>query len=157
VAEVLFYHLTASPVEATLPDLLERSLARGWRVLVRCGSEEGMAFLDGHLWTYRDDAFLPHGTAALGHAERQSVYLTCGAENLNAANVLMLVLGARATAAEMAGFDRVCLLFDGGDAAALAAARDDWRAVTAAGLAARYWSRENGRWTEKARSDSQLA
>jgi DNA polymerase III subunit chi len=152
VPEVLFYHLTASPVEQALPDLLEKALARGWRVLLRCGSEEGMAFLDRHLWTYRDDAFLPHGTAEIGHARRQPVYLTTGAENPNAAEVLMLVMGARPKAAEMAGFTRVCLLFAGADAPAVAAAREDWKAVTAAGRPARYWAQEAGRWTQKARS-----
>ena len=124
--------------------MLERSLARGWRVVLRCGSEAGMAGLDAALWTYRDDAFLPHGTAAAGQAARQPVYLTLGEENPNGANVLMLVDGARATPAEMAGFERTCLIFDGGDAEAVAAARGDWRAVVAAGLPAIYWAREQG-------------
>ncbi len=81
MAEVLFYQLTATPLEASLPELLERSLARGWRVVLRCGSEAGLAALDAMLWTYRDDAFLPHGTAATGHAALQPVYLTLGDEN----------------------------------------------------------------------------
>jgi DNA polymerase-3 subunit chi len=45
---------------------------------------------------------------------------------------------------------RTCLLFDGGDERALATARDDWRAVRAAGLPAAYWAQERGRWVEKA-------
>jgi DNA polymerase III subunit chi len=154
LAEVLFYHLTASPVDATLPELLEKTLARGWRAVVRCGAQESLAHLDAKLWTYRDDAFLPHGTAAMGHAARQPVYLTSGPEVPNGAEVMMLVAGARATTTEMAGFTRTCLLFDAGDAHAVAAARADWKAVTAAGLAARYWAQEGGRWTEKARSPS---
>ena len=96
MAEVLFYQLTASPLEASLPELLERSLARGWRVLLRCGSEAGMASLDELLWTYSDASFLPHGTARAGHAALQPIYLTLGDENPNGANVLMLVDGARA-------------------------------------------------------------
>jgi DNA polymerase-3 subunit chi len=119
-------------------------------VILRCGSEPGLAQLDAVLWTYRDDAFLPHGTAAAGHADRQPVYLTLGDENPNGANVLMLVDGARAAPAEMAGFERTCLIFDGGDPRALDAARDDWRAVRAAGLSAVYWSQEGGRWVNKA-------
>jgi DNA polymerase-3 subunit chi len=147
---VLFYHLTASPLERNLPEMLEKSLARGWRVILRCGSEPGLAQLDALLWTYRDDAFLPHGTAAAGHADRQPVYLTLGAENPNGATVLMLVDGARATPQEMAGFMRTCLIFDGADPRALEAARDDWRAVRTAGLTAVYWSLEGGRWVKKA-------
>jgi len=150
VAEVLFYQLTASPLEASLPEMLERSLARGWRVVLRCGSPEGMAMLDGLLWSYRDDSFLAHGTAQAGHAALQPIYLTLGEENPNAANVLMLVDGARAAPAEMAGFERTCLLFDGHDARALEAARADWKAVRAAALPAKYWAQEQGRWVQKA-------
>jgi DNA polymerase III subunit chi len=152
VAEVLFYHLTASPVEQALPELLERALARGWRAIVRCGSAPALEMLDARLWTWRDDAFLPHGTAAMGHAARQPIWLTCGDENPNGAQLLMLVAGARAVPEEAAAFERVCLLFEAADAEALAAARDDWRAVTAAGLPARYWAQEAGRWVEKARA-----
>ena len=104
------------------------------------------------LWTWRDDSFLPHGTAAGGQAARQPVYLTTGEENPNGATVLMLVDGARAAPAEMAGFARTCLIFDGRDERALEAARDDWRAVRAAGLPAVYWAQEQGRWVQKAAS-----
>ena len=150
MAEVLFYQLTSSPLEASLPELLERSLARGWRVLLRCGSEQGMAALDDLLWSYSDASFLPHGTARAGHAALQPIYLTLGGENPNGANVLMLVDGARAAASEMAAFERTCLLFDGHDERALEAARADWRAVKAAALPAKYWAQEQGRWVQKA-------
>ncbi|MCB1352506.1 MAG: DNA polymerase III subunit chi [Rhodobacteraceae bacterium] len=152
MAEVLFYHLTASPLEQNLPFLLEKSLERGWKVVVRCGSQGGLAALDTHLWTYRDESFLPHGTAAGPHPERQPVYLTLGPEVPNGADVLMLVDGARATPEEMAGFARTCLLFDGGDPDIVQTARADWKAVTAAGLAAKYWAQEHGRWVQKASS-----
>ncbi|MBP7242006.1 MAG: DNA polymerase III subunit chi [Amaricoccus sp.] len=150
MAEILFYRLSESPVEAALPNLLERSLERGWRVLLRVGSDAGLAFLDERLWTFREDGFLPHGVAGGRHDARQPVLLTRSAENANGANVLMLALGARAGVDEMAGYERACLFFDAGDAAAVAAARDDWRAVVAAGLPAKYWGQENGRWMLKA-------
>jgi DNA polymerase-3 subunit chi len=150
MAEALFYRLSGSPIEAALPDLLERSLARGWRVLLRVGTEPGEGLLDALLWTYRDDAFLPHGTAAGPDPERQPVLITRGRENLNGAEVLMLAMGARADVAEMAGYARVCLVFEEADPAAVAAAREDWRAVQAAGLPAKYWAQEGGRWVQKA-------
>jgi len=152
MAEVLFYQLTASPLETALPDLLERSLARGWRVVLRCGSEAGLAAIDGMLWTFRDDAFLPHGTALTAHAALQPIYLTLGDERPNAAEVLMLVDGASAAPAEMAGYERTCLVFDGHDPRAVEAARTNWRAVTAAALPAKYWAQEMGRWVQKAAS-----
>jgi len=152
MAEVLFYRLTQSPIEATLPELLEKSLARGWRVLVRAGSEAGVALLDDGLWTWREDGFLPHGRADGPDAARQPILIGTDLTDLNRAQVLMLVLGARAGVAEMAARDRTCLLFDGGDDAAVASARTDWQAVTAAGLSARFWAEEGGRWVEKARN-----
>jgi DNA polymerase-3 subunit chi len=150
VAEVLFYHLTSTSLEASLPEMLERALARDWRVVLRCGSEAGLADLDAKLWTYRDDAFLPHGTGAGGLGALQPVYLTLGDENPNGATVLMLVDGARATAAEMASYMRTCLIFDGSDPRAVESARSDWRAVQAAALPAKYWAQEGGRWVQRA-------
>lgn len=149
MAEVLFYRLSDSPLSATLPDLLEKSLARGWRALVRAGSPGAVAMLDDLLWTWRDESFLPHGM--LGpQAARQPILLTAGRENLNGASILMLTLGARVDPAEAAGFARVCLIFEEADAGALAAAREDWRAVVAAGLPAKFWAQERGRWALKA-------
>lgn len=150
MAEVLFYRLGASPLEAALPDLLEKALARGWKVLLRAGSDAGLGLLDDALWTYRDDSFLPHGLATGARAGRQPVLLTTGRDNLNGAELLILVMGARAEPSEMAAYERTCLVFDGADEPALAAARDDWRAVTAAGLPAKYWAQEDGRWVQKA-------
>lgn len=149
MAEVLFYRLSESPLSATLPDLLEKSLARGWRALVRAGSPGAVAMLDDLLWTWREESFLPHGTAG-PQAARQPILLTTGRENANGASILMLTLGARVDPAEAAGFARVCLIFEEADAGALAAAREDWRAVVAAGLPAKFWAQERGRWALKA-------
>lgn len=152
MAEVLFYHLSASPLERTLPDMLERALVRGWRVLVRCGSEGGLGAVDTFLWSYRDDAFLPHGTAEVGHSGDQPIYLTLGRENPNGASILILVDGAKSDPAEMQGFDRACVIFDGNDEGMREAARADWRAVTGARLPAKYWAQEGGHWVQKAAS-----
>ena len=55
MTEVLFYHLQGQKLEGVLPTLIERSLERGWRVVVQGASEERIEALDAHLWTYRDD------------------------------------------------------------------------------------------------------
>jgi DNA polymerase-3 subunit chi len=152
VGEVRFYHLAERPLESVLPVLLEKSLERGWRVLVRGTEPARIEALTNHLWTYRDDSFLPHGTPAAPHPELQPVYLTLGPEIPNRANILMLVEGGRATVAEMGRFERTCLLFDGTDPGVVDTARGDWRAVTAAGLPAKYWAQERGTWVQKASS-----
>ncbi len=147
---MFFYHLSGSSVEASLPQICERGLARGWRAILRAGSAATLERLDAHLWSYRSESFLPHGTAAMGHAAAQPVYLTLGRENPNGAQLLLLVEGAGVEAAESYGFARTCRFFDGDDAPALEAARAEWRAVCAAGIAARYWAQEDGRWVQKA-------
>ena len=152
MAEVLFYHLTQIPLERTLPELLEKSLQRGWRVLVKGGNADRLAFLDEKLWTYKDDSFLPHGVAGEG-AELHPVYLTIGDEEPNQANILFLVDGAVYPFDKMNKFDRVCVLFDGNDADALNDAREDWKATVAARLPAKYWAQKDGRWTQKAENN----
>ena len=62
MTEILFYHLRGQTPEQVLPALLAKSLERGWRVVVQASSDERVEALDAHLWTWRDDAFLPHGT-----------------------------------------------------------------------------------------------
>jgi len=157
MAEVLFYHLTRAPLEAALPQLLEATLARGWRAELR-GREPGLLdWLDVKLWTYRDDAFLPHGRAGVGgDAARdrdQPVLLTTGATGVDA-EVLFLVDQAEVDLSEAARVTRVCILFDGNDPAALDTARQQWKAVADAGIKAVYWSQESGAWQKKVEANA---
>ena len=149
MTEVLFYHLEHQPLERVLPSLVERTLARGWRAVVQAGSEERVEALDTLLWTYAEESFLPHGTKRDGNADQQPVYLTTDDANPNGATVRFLVDGA--DMAELAGYQRVVFLFDGRDQAAVAQAREQWKAVKAAGHEATYWQQSpEGRWEKKA-------
>jgi DNA polymerase-3 subunit chi len=152
MGEAYFYHLTRSPLEAVLPMLLEKALAQGWRVAVRGTDPARMAWLDERLWLGPEEGFLPHGLAGGAHDAAQPVLLTVADAMPNAAACLMAVDGAEVTAEEVKRLERVCVLFDGGEEAALARARAQWRALTAAGCKARYWSEESGRWQMKAES-----
>ncbi|MFP4449797.1 MAG: DNA polymerase III subunit chi [Rhodosalinus sp.] len=145
-----FYHLTRRPLEAALPQLLEASLARGWRVVVRGRDPERMAWLDEKLWLGPEDQFLPHGLAGGAHDARQPVLLTTERETPNSAACLMSVDGAEVAPEEVQALERVCVLFDGNDAAALDRARGQWAALTGADCRAQYWSEESGRWEKKA-------
>jgi DNA polymerase-3 subunit chi len=150
MAEMLFYHLQRQPLEKVLPALLEKSLARGWRVVVQASSDERVEALDAHLWTYRDDAFLPHGTDREQDPAAQPVLLTTRDHNPNRAEVRFLIDGADVPA-DAAGYERIVLLFDGEDSDALAAARERWTQAKAQGLATTYWQAdEEGRWQRKA-------
>ena len=147
--EVFFYHLEQRSLESVLPELLERTLERGWRAVVQAGSPERVEALDSQLWTYADASFLPHGTARDGNSERQPILLTTGEDNPNGAKVRFLVDGA--SHASLSQYARAVFLFDGRDDAAVAQARRQWQAVKAAGLAATYWQQnDQGRWEKKA-------
>lgn len=150
MTEVLFYHLQDQSLERVLPGLLERSLERGWRVVVQTSSEERADALDAHLWTYRDDSFLPHGTYRQPEAAAQPVLLTIGDDNPNAANVRFLVDGS-ALPDDASSYERIVLMFDGNDDEAVATARLHWTSVKERGFEATYWQPdENGRWVKKA-------
>ncbi len=153
MGEVLFYHLTRTPLEAAAPPILEKCLERGWKVTLRTGTMERAEALNRHLWTYREDSFLPHGMATDGEAARQPVYLTAGDETPNAPDILFLCDGAEARPEEMGRYLRALLMFDGHDETALGEARAAWKAVTTAGLKAIYWAQTDaGGWTKKAES-----
>jgi len=149
MTEVWFYHLQGQSLEGVLPNLLERSLERGWRVVVQASSEERIEALDAHLWTYRDESFLPHGTWRESEATSQPVLLTVQDHNPNAANVRFLVEGADIPA-DAAEYQRLVLLFDGNDDEAVAAARQRWTVAKEAGHEVTYWQQDQqGRWVRK--------
>jgi DNA polymerase-3 subunit chi len=150
MAEIFFYHLQRQPMERVLPQLLERSVERGWRVVVQVASEERMEALDAHLWTYRDDSFLPHGTARDREAAAHPVVLTTAEHNPNSANVRFLIDGAPIPA-DAANYERIVLLFDGEDEEAVAAARAHWSEAKSKGFDVTYWQPDDqGRWVKKA-------
>jgi DNA polymerase-3 subunit chi len=150
MTDVLFYHLQRQPLEAVLPQLLQRSLARGWRAVVEAGSDDRVAALDDHLWTFSEDSFLPHAAGAAADLADEPIVLTSGPGNPNAAQVRFCVDGAPLPP-DPSGYERVVLVFDGRDDEALAAARRAWAATRTAGLVATYWQQnEDGRWEQKA-------
>jgi DNA polymerase-3 subunit chi len=150
VTEILFYHLQRQRIEWVLPVLIEKSLERGWRVVVQSASEERLDALDAHLWTYRDESFLPHGTWREADAGVQPVLLTVNADNPNLAAVRFLLDGAEFPV-DVESYARIVLIFDGADPDAVAAARERWGEGKARGLDVTYWQPDaQGRWQRMA-------
>ncbi|MEZ5811010.1 MAG: DNA polymerase III subunit chi [Rhizobiaceae bacterium] len=149
MTEILFYHLTESTLEAALPPLLEKSLERGWRVVVQAGSEERRDALDTHLWVYREQSFVGHGTDKEKHAEHQPVLLTAGEGNPNNADIRFLV--DNATPPALDSYRRAVFMFDGHDVEQVEAARGHWKAAKGEGHEVTYWQQTpQGRWERKA-------
>lgn len=154
--EVSFYHLTARTVESALQTLLERSQARGWRSVVQAVSAARLKKVDEHLWSYRRDSFLAHGTSNDPDPASQPIYLTCDdTENPNGADIRFFMESAALAPvleSEAAPTTRAALLFDGADSAELEDARAQWRELREAGYSLVYYQQnDDGKWVEKAR------
>ena len=147
--EIWFYHLVSQSLESALPILLERTLARGWRAVVEAPDEERIAALDSLLWTYSDESFLAHGGGGDADGEMQPIWLTCGPDNPNGAQVRFFVGGAALRAGGEGAYERLVLMFDGNDEEQVVAARDQWRRLKDSGATLSYWRQDDdGRWTK---------
>ena len=148
--ELLFYHLTERTLEQVLPGLIEKSRERGWNVVIQTGSQERMDVLDGLLWTYRDESFLPHGAVRDGSEARQPIWLTSEDDNPNGSKIRFLVDGAQFD--DPSDYDRMVYIFDGHDNDAVEHARARWKFHKDQGLADQtYWQQSSsGGWEKKA-------
>jgi len=153
MTETLFYHLERRSLDDVLPGLIERTLERGWRALIRTESAERADAIDTRLWTFDDQSFLPHAQAGDGDPARQPVLITVEEGNPNGANVLFLVGGAAPPAWDgdaAKGFTRIVLMFDGRDPTALEKARTAWKDAKAAGHEVTYWKESStGKWEKQ--------
>lgn len=145
-----FYHLTRAPLEQTLPVLLGKARQAGWRIAVRGTDPARMAWLDEQLWLGPEDGFLAHGLAGGPNDAEQPILLGTDEVAGNDPACLMAIGGAAVTPKEVTKYERVCILFDGNDDAAVNRAREQWKDLTDSGCAAQYWSQESGRWEKKA-------
>ena len=149
MGHALFFHLTRSSAEQVVRLNVGRALALGWRVVIRGADRGALERLDERLWLDPEDSFLPHGLAGGAHDARQPVLLTEGPAIPNGARAMLALDGAAVSCDEVAALDRVWIVFDGADPVALETARGQWRALTAAGAEAEYWSEEQGKWQMK--------
>lgn len=155
MSEVRFYQLQRATLAEALPRLVEKARAAGMRVVVETATPERRDALDELLWTYDEESFLPHVTDRDPEAGEAEIVIAAAPQpppRPGRPEALFLVDGAPLPA-EPGAFARVLLVFDGADPEATQTARERWRAVVAAGLAASYWAQEEGgRWVEKAKS-----
>ena len=152
MSETLFYHLERRNLDDALPGLIEKTLERGWRALIRADTAERADAIDTRLWTF-NDGFLPHAQQGDGEAARQPVLITVEQGNPNAANVLFLVGGAEPPAWDgdaVKDFTRIVVMFDGRDPAMVEKARAAWKAAKAAGHEVTYWKENpSGKWEKQ--------
>ena len=152
MTETLFYHLERRAQEDVLPGMLEKSLERGWRAVIRTDSAERSEAVDNLLWTYDEQGFMAHAQSGDGEAARQPVLITVEDENPNGARILFCVGGAMPadwSDQSLAALARIVLLFDGRDSVALSAARGAWKSAKASGHDVTYWKESSSGKFEK--------
>jgi DNA polymerase-3 subunit chi len=148
MTDIRFYHLQQKKLEQALPEILAKALERRHRVAVKAGSRERLEALNGILWAYDPESFLPHGMARDGHEAEQPVWLSTEDDNPNQATVLVLVDGAASAAVEK--FDLCCEIFDGNDPAVVLAARERWKDYKDKGFSLTYFQQDDaGKWQKK--------
>jgi DNA polymerase-3 subunit chi len=147
MTEILFYHLEAQPLERVLPQLVEKTLERGWRAVIETSSRQRAEAIDALLWTYRDDSFVPHAIIGEETDPDQQVLIAISGDNPNGAQVRFFV--DRTVPQTAAGYTRIVYLFSGHDPDAVTEARVAWKALQE-GNELTYWQQDaNGRWVKK--------
>jgi DNA polymerase III subunit chi len=154
MTEILFYHLERRGLDDVLPGLVEKTLERGWRALIRPESAERAQAIDNLLWAYNDQTFLPHAQSGDGEASRQPVLISPEDGNPNSAEVLFVVGGAHAPAWDgdaAKALTRIVVMFDGRDPEALQSARTAWKGARESGHDVTYWKETpGGKWEKQA-------
>ena len=136
-------------LDQALPALLETALAEGRRAVVQAASVEARDALNERLWSYREDSFLPHGGPGDGDPATQPIFLTETDTAPNGAALRVLLNPADAPRFVATAVERIVVLFDARDEAAMAAARAAWKSLKDAGAAPSYWREgDEGEWVK---------
>ncbi len=155
MADIAFYHLTHSGAEAALPALLTKALSMGKRALV-CGKPENFDALSSALWGYNSNSWLPH--EIMGDDETDTndsdicpiLFASDASDNSRPFIFYLDAIDPPADTQENA--ERIFILFDGRDEAAVAAARRQWlmfKAPKTHNLT--YWQQgDDGGWSKSA-------
>ena len=147
-AEYWFYYLEASTLEGVLPGLLEKTLEKGWRALVKM-PEAQLAELDNFLWTFRDDAFLPHGRHDEPQAELQPILLSATTDSAKGFDAVFLLGGT--SIADIDGVSRTMVMINGRSQEDVTRERGRWKDLKASGASLAFYQQdERGRWEKKA-------
>lgn len=145
--QVDFYHLTQAPLDRVLPQIAEKVLAGGARLLIVADDAALRKRVDQLLWTYAPASFLPHGMAGEAWDADQPILIAADVQAANAARHIALIDGLWRD--EALTFDRAFHFFDEDS---IGAARVAWRTLGERdGIDRRYWRQdENGRWAQVA-------
>ena len=146
--DLIFYELTSTSMEKTLPKLLEKIYDTNQKAVVLIDSEERLETINASLWTYSTLAFLPHGCAKDSNStsDRQPIWLTTKIENPNHAEVLLITSGAIFDD-NCLGFKKCLDIFDSNIPDNLQQAQKRYQFYQNKGYPCVYWRQTlEGRW-----------
>lgn len=144
--QVDFYHLTTTPLDRALPQIAQKVLESGNRLLIVSESEDQRAQVDTLLWTYTPDSFLPHARAGTGDDTAQPV-LIAGTASGSPNNARYIALIDGVWREDALAYARAFHFFD---ADRIQDARAAWKGLAdRVGLERRYWKQDDaGRWSQ---------
>lgn len=145
--QVDFYHLTATPLDRALPQIAEKVVASGARLLIVTGDAAQRTAIDRLLWLYAPDSFLPHAELDSGNDSAQPILIAGDVDAANGARHIALVDGVWRD--DALDFDRAFHFFDD---EAIREARLAWKALGERDtVQRRYWKQNDaGRWEQAA-------
>ena len=148
MTEIRFYHLQKQTLDQALPQILEKAFGFGHRIVVHLENDKEVERMNAHLWSFKPDVFLPHGSKKNGYAEQQPIWLTDKDENPNNAGTLVLTQGT--VSEDIGKYDLACEMLDGHDKKSVTEARARWKAYQDAGHDVTYWFQDDsGKWEKK--------
>ena len=151
MSRIDFYHLQKQNLEDVLPKLVEKAYATGSKIKIKVGNEARVEFINSLLWTFDEEAFIPHGSKKDGFAKEQPIWLSSEDDNPNQAEMLFLVDGAKFNLSIENNYSRIFNIFDGNNEESLQQARDFWKEVSALGIEKNYFQQDDsGKWNKKA-------
>ncbi len=139
-----FWQVTDDPIEKVVALIARRVLDEGARLLVVSHSAAERTAISRALWQAGPESFLANGEAGAPGAERQPILLSAALDAPNSASHVVLADGQFR---DVAGFERVFLLFtpEGAPAARAAWSAQDGRSD----VERAYFAQENRRWVKK--------
>jgi DNA polymerase III subunit chi len=148
MTDIKFYHLTTTPLEKALPQILRRVLDGEKRAVIQFSDSSLMKIIDDMLWVFSQRQPIPHGTKQDGFETEQPLFLTIEDANPNGAGSLINI-GENEISDFTYSFSQFIDIFDGNNINELEKARARYAAHKKSGKDVTYFKQdEKGAWVK---------
>jgi DNA polymerase-3 subunit chi len=145
MTEIVFYHLSVSPMEKAAPRLLEKIVEASHHAVLYLENDEQISKYNDLLWTFASKSFLAHGCDKDPFPQLQPIFLTKDQSNPNGATILITISGIEIP--HINSFAKIIDIFDGADEQQLEYARSRYKKYQQDGFLLTYWKQDEvGGW-----------